>query len=210
MLMLEDRALLRGYREGERPALARVFEHYGPKVSRWVCAGFRYRKGGRMERFEGFRAPYEQHDAISEVFRTVFEEKCRLGYSGLKPFEGYLFAITRNVVLKRLGIKPETSLQDERWETLPDQQPSPEEALAQKEERTLVRRFLDALSEEERALVQARFVDQASQANTAEHLGWTRKKVRIREDRVRNKLIRFLKRVRGTGELREVMSDDAR
>jgi RNA polymerase sigma factor (sigma-70 family) len=206
---MENRALLEGYRRGRREALATIFEHYAPRVARWITGGFDYVAGGERVRFRGLASPYDQHDLIGEIFRLVFEERARLGYSGVKPFEGYLFAITKNAVLKRIGAR-EPSVTEEVLATIPAPDPSPEESVAREEERALVRRFLEELSEEERAFVELRFVEQRSQLEVAGALSWTRKKVRIREDAIRQKLTRFLKRTRGSSELVEALSDEAR
>jgi RNA polymerase sigma factor (sigma-70 family) len=206
VLLVENRALLDGYRRGQKQALEQLFEHYGPRVARWVSAGFDYLAGGQRVRFRGFSSPYDQHDAIGEVFRIAFEERSRLNYSGVKPFEGYLFAITRNAVLKRIGQHDRSVSDEDAIASAPALDPSPEEKVAQAEEQALVRRFLGELSEEERAFVELRFSEQLPQLEVAEALGWTRKKVRIREETIRQKLTRFLKRARGTSELVEAAS----
>jgi RNA polymerase sigma-70 factor, ECF subfamily len=208
VLLVENRALLDGYRRGRREALGAVFEHYAPKVARWIAGGFDYLARGERVRFRGFASPYDQHDVISEVFRLAFEERARLGYSGVKPFEGYLFAIAKNAVLKRIGARDAVLTDD--FDSVPAPDPSPEENVAREEERALVRRFLGELSEEERGFVELRFVEQRSQGEVGDALGWTRKKVRIREDALRQKLTRFLKRARGSSELVEALSDEAR
>ena len=100
MLLVESRSLLDRYRRGDREALTAVFEHYAPKVGRWVSGGFVYKVGDTRHRFRGFASPADAHDCIHEVFRRAFEASARTQYSGLSPFEGYLLAITRNVVLK--------------------------------------------------------------------------------------------------------------
>ena len=210
MLLLENRALLDGYRRGRRDALASIFEHYAPQVARWITGGFDYVARGQRARFRGFSSPYDQHDLISEVFRLAFEERARLGYSGVTPFEGYLFAITRNAVLKRIGVREPKLADEEAIASVPDSNPSPEETVAREEERALVRRFLDELSEEERGFVEIRFSEQRSQQEVAETLGWTRKRVRLREESIRQKLTRFLKRARGKSEVLEALSDEAR
>ena len=207
---MENRALLDGYRRGRREALSQVFEHYAPHVARWITGGFDYVAGGSRVRFRGFTSPYDQHDIMGEIFRLAFEERARLGYSGVKPFEGYLFAITRNAVLKRIGARQPKLAEPEEIESVPASDPSPEENVAQAEESALVRRFLEELSEEERGFVDIRFAEQRSQHDVAEALGWSRKKVRIREEAIRQKLTRFLKRARGKSELVEALGDEAR
>lgn len=203
--------MLEGYRRGDRAALARVFQHYAPGVSRWVTAGFTFRTKDGDRRFDGFRAAVDQHDVVHEVFRAAFEPRAREAYSGLTPFEGYLFIITRNVVLRRLKLaERDRPIDAEQLEAMPAPDPSPEERVAREQEVLVVRAFLSTLSEEERTFVDLRFNEQRPQVEVGAQLGWSRKKVRIQEAAVRERLIRFLKRRRGTEDLKEVAHDEAR
>jgi RNA polymerase sigma factor (sigma-70 family) len=209
---MQDRALLDGYRRGDTEAFDRVFDHYAPLIAKWVTRGFSYATRDGRERFRGLASPVDVHDAIHEVFRAVFDEPARKSYSGLQPFEGYLFVITKNQVLRKLSAKGhvfERSTADID-EAIPSEDPSPEELVAREEERRVVRDFLGTLSEEELRFVSLRFTEQAPQEAVGEALGWTRKKVRLKEAAIRSGLTRFLKRRRGTAEVREVLHDGAR
>lgn len=201
MLLATDRTLLDGFRRGDRAALERVFEHYAPSVARWVSAGFTFKSKEGDRRFDGFRSAADVHDTIHEVFRSVFEASARTSYSGLTPFEGYLFVTTKNVVLRRLRVKDRDRAIDlDRIDTLVSQDPSPEESVAREQEILLVRGFLSTLDDGDRRFVELRFVDQLPQLEVGDRLGWSRKKVRLREAAVRQGLIRFMKRSRGTRE----------
>lgn len=210
MLLTQDRALLDGYRRGDRAALERVFEHYGPSVARWVSGGFGFKTQEGDRRFDGFRSAVDVHDTIHEVFRAVFEARARQAYSGLTPFEGYLFVTTKNVVLRRLRIKDrDRPVEKEVFESIPSNEPSPEDRVAKEEEVLQVRAFLAGLPNEDRHFVELRFMEQLSQNDVAEKLGWTRKKVRLRETSVRESLVRFFKRQRGTKEIVEEVAHDS-
>ncbi|MFO0727264.1 MAG: sigma-70 family RNA polymerase sigma factor [Myxococcota bacterium] len=209
--LTQDRALLEAYRRGEKAALERIFRHHGAEVARWASGGFSFKSGEESRRFDGFRSAVDVHDVVHEVFRAVFEERARTAYSGLTPFGGYLFVVTKNVVLKRLSQRDRTrALEPETLEALPDQGPSPEERATEREEAGMVQEYLATLSEEERRFVELRFVDELAQVEVGERMGWTRKKVRIQEASVRQGLMRFLLRRRGTKELTEVQHDGAR
>src|SRR5687768_1314470 len=192
MLLVEDRALLDAFRRGERAALEHVFEHYAPRVSRWVTVGFAFSSKGVERRFRGFRSAVDAHDAIHEVFRAAFEERARHGYSGLAPYEGWLFVVTRNVVMKKLGVRELDLAGDVELEVLASSDPTPEEIVAREEENQIVRAYLATLSEDERRFVALRFSEQQSQHAVGEALGWSRKKVRICEESIRRGLTRFL------------------
>ena len=67
------------------------------------------------------------HDVVHEVFRAVFEERARTSYSGLTPFGGYLFVVTKNVVMKRLRREDRTRpLEPETLEEVPTEGATPE------------------------------------------------------------------------------------
>jgi RNA polymerase sigma factor (sigma-70 family) len=210
MLLVENRALLDAFRRGEPQALEAVFSHYAPRVAAWVTRGFNYKTKAGVRSFSGLRSAADIHDAIHETFRAAFEERARDSYSGLAAYEGYLFAITKNVILKKLGARDVAITTDAELAELPSKDPSPEELVACEEEKKIVRDFLAGVSEEERSFIDLRFTEQLSQNAVAEKLGWGRKKVRIVEESIRRSLTRFLKRARGSAEVKEVLHDDAR
>lgn len=210
-MLPEDRELLDAYRRGDRGALARVYQAFVPMVSRWISGGFSFPTREGTGQFAGFRSAVDQHDAIHEVFRSVFEERARAAYSGLSPFESYLFVVTRNVVIKRLRrLHRDRPVEVEVLEGVPSPDPSPEEQIGREQEVTIVRSFLSTLAEEDRAFIELRFTEQLPQATVGERLGWSRKKVRLKEASLRESLARFLRRRRTAHELKEEAHDGAR
>jgi RNA polymerase sigma factor (sigma-70 family) len=212
MHLVENRELLDAYRRGETAAFERIFDLYAPTVSRWVTRGFTYASKDGRARFRGLASPVDVHDAIHEVFRAVFDAPARRSYSGMTPFEGYLFVITKNQVLKKVGAKAHLfeRIADDIDESIASEAPSPEEIVAREEERRVVRDYLATLTEEERGFVDLRFSEELPQEAVGDRLGWTRKKVRLKEAAIRAGLTRFLKRRRGSAEVREVLRDGAR
>ncbi len=199
--LTQDRAALDGYRRGDRATLGRVFEAHAERVARWATAGFVFTSGAERHRFDGFRSAVDVHDVVHEVFRAVFEERARQAYSGLAPFEGYLFVVTKNVVVRRLSkIRRELPVDVATLESLESEQEGPEERAVREQEVTMVREFLATLTEEERRFAELRFSEQRPQAEVGGALGWTRKKVRREEETLRERLVRFMLRRRGRGE----------
>jgi RNA polymerase sigma-70 factor (ECF subfamily) len=200
--LTQDRPALDGYRRGDREVLTRLFEAHGPDVARWVGGGFSFKSGDGRQRFDGFRSAVDVHDVVHEVFRRAFEPRAREAYSGLTPFPGYLFVITRNVVLRRLDKgRREEGLDDASLEALVSDHDSPEERVMRDDEVRMVREFLATLTEDERRFAELRFTEQRAQADVGGALGWTRKKVRLAEESIRERLVRFMLRRRGTREL---------
>lgn len=194
MLLIEDRSLLERYRAGDPQALARVFEHYYPEVAAIAQNGFSFQSGGRRLRFKGYRFSADLFDVVHDVFRAAFEEKARLAYGGLQPYSAYLLTIARNLILSRLRheeVAPDP-LPLEAAGAMPAPGPSPEEVAHQNRQRALVQAFLAALSSEERDFTRLRFEEDLSQEAVAERMGVGRKKVRLLEEKVREKLRRYL------------------
>lgn len=200
--LTQDRAALDGYRRGDRATLGRVFEAHAERVARWATAGFVFTSGNDRHRFDGYKSAVDVHDVVNEVFRAVFEERARTAYSGLTPFEGYLFVITKNVVVRRLSkTRRELPVDIASMESLASEHDGPEEHAVREEEVMMVREFLSTLTEEERRFTELRFSEQRPQAEVGGALGWTRKKVRREEETIRERLVRFMLRRRGTKEL---------
>lgn len=95
----DDRGLLDGFRRGDPEALARVYEAYAEHVSTIVTHGFAFSSEGKACRFHGYRSRFDLEDAVHEVFLRAFSERARHSYDGLRPFETWLAAITRAVVI---------------------------------------------------------------------------------------------------------------
>ena len=201
-------SLLRGFRGGEPAALRDVYRMYADEVSKQLRYGFSFESRGRAQRFAGYGSAFEFHDALHETFRRAFEPRARERYDGLRPYGPYLRAIARNVVLKTFRAREVLfpPVDDAQTGTPglgsgtehPD--PSPEQAVASEQVRAVVKRFLDTLDAEDRALCKVRFVDGKSQRDAAEMLGLGRQQVRGREAKIRASLVKYL-RAQGEGGL---------
>jgi RNA polymerase sigma-70 factor (ECF subfamily) len=194
-------SLLRGFRGGEPDALRRVYQMYVEEVGKQLRYGFTFESRGRAHRFVGYGGGFEFHDALHETFRRAFEPRARQGYDGLRPFGPYLRAIARNVVLKsfrarEISFPPieDAGRHGEGVLALHDEvQPTPEQAVMREQIRGVVKRFLDTLAAEDRALCKVRFVEGKSQRDAAEILGLGRQQVRGREAKLRARLVEYLR-----------------
>lgn len=213
MILVEDRALLDGFRRGDREALLTVYRHYVVDVTRFLQRGFTFTSRGRPCAFRGFAGGYEVEAAVQEVFRRAFEEKARLAYDGLNPYRPYLLRIARNAVLNDLSAKApilfryrqgrpvslETPTEAERaLEETPVADRSADELLEAKEVAQLVASFKAGLDDRARAVFEARFEQGLSAERAAAAVGLTRSKIRTTETKLKTQLIAHL---RGTGYL---------
>ncbi|MBI5477843.1 MAG: sigma-70 family RNA polymerase sigma factor [Deltaproteobacteria bacterium] len=150
------------------------------------------------------RSPFDLHDVLSETFRRAFEERARLAYSGLIPYEAYLRTIARNLVVDRLreqarGIVAieEVAEADLGVRVEHDESGLPPDEVAQRGElKELVARFVFRLGPTERSFVTLRYEERLSQEEVASRLGTSRRAVRVLEAKLRRRLLRHLE---GTG-----------
>lgn len=190
------RALLDGFRAGQRAALTAVYRMHMREVATTLRRGFMFTSQGKTHRFGGYGSAFELQDALHETFRLAFEPRAREAYDGIRPYAPYLRTIARNVVLQHLrrsGREYEV-LDDESSEldSSDDHVDHPEQRVYQAELRELVDRFLATLSPDERALVEVRFVEGKSQREAAEALGLGRQRIRTHELKLRAKLLGYL------------------
>lgn len=192
-LLLEDRALLDGFRRGEEDALARVYDAYSDTVARALATG-RLFEGGRHPRLTAL----DIEAAHQEAFIRAFRPEARAAYDGLRPYGPYLVAIARSTAISLLRSNGKLanewiSIEDTSGLThLPAEEPDPEEHAMRAQVRNVVGDFLVGLGERDRQLAQIRFVEGRSQEGTAAELQLTRAEVRTREGRLRRALTRFL------------------
>jgi RNA polymerase sigma-70 factor (ECF subfamily) len=191
MLLVEDRALLDGFRAGTPDALRRVYAHYLPRVQGQLRAGFSFSSDGRMMRFTGFREAFDVDNSTQEVFARAFAPRARLAYDGLRPYGEYLMAIARNYVLNELRRK-EALVVDEREA---DGVPAPplEEEIEERELDRLLAAFTATLDGRDRAYYEARFGQARSQVDAAKALGVTRIVARRIEARIKAALLEHMK-----------------
>lgn len=190
---------LKGFREGDRAALSAVYSEHVEPLLAFLQRGFSFDSRGRALRFAGFRSSFELHDAVQETFRRAFERQARESYDGLRPFSAWLNVIARNVVLKefrrneRLFLDAGTAHDSDAALQIAAAEPQePEADIHRTRVRALVRQFLDTLAEDERRLLELRFIEGVGQRDVAEQLAMGRQRLRGQEAKLRAKLVRFL------------------
>lgn len=183
--------------------MEQVYRHYAPVLARYLRRGFSYRIDGHPAVFSGYRSTFELEGAVQEVFMRAFEERARLAYDGLRPYHGFLCGIARNVVLDELRrrarrgevLSPFDDEESARW--VRERAPSdPADAMDAHRASSLVNQFLEQeCSEEEQQIYQLRYERGLSQEAAAEEAGMTRIQVRRRENKLKKRLLSFLKRM---------------
>lgn len=202
-----SRARIEAFRRGDRPALEAIYREELPGLMAFLRGGFRFDAQGRSLRFAGYRSSFELHDAVQEAFRRAFEPRARQDFDGLRPFGPWLRVIARNVVLKEFRRRERLFLDEGRVAELAQgvaatsaedaahrERVDPELALHRERVRASVRRFVASLDAEAQRLVALRFVEGLGQREAAAALGIGRQRLRTRESRIRERLIRHLAR----------------
>jgi len=198
------RALLRGFKAGERPALTEVYRDHASGVGLLLRHGFSFESSGRRHRFVGYQSAFELQDLLHETFRRAFEPSARMAYDGIRPYAPYVKTIARNLVLRSFRAREVLFPMDESGAAVGglsgpsfsapiDLGPSPEREVHDRQVAELVAGFLRSLDTEDRRLVELRFVSGLSQRDVAVELGVGRQRLRTREQRVRARLLTYLR-----------------
>jgi RNA polymerase sigma factor (sigma-70 family) len=199
-IFLNDRALLRDFREGHRSALERVYWAYVDKVERIIRFGFV--RGDSVMLSGVGNSQVDLRDLVHEVFAKTFAPDVRRTYDGVRPFGPYLYAVARNVLAdwgRRAGREVPTEEPTIEAALEPHEPP---ETPAYSDDRTvaIVERFIRELPADLRALHQQRSVAGLSQREAAQALGLTRQVLRTMEGRLRDMLRERLAREERGGQ----------
>jgi RNA polymerase sigma factor (sigma-70 family) len=200
-IFLNDRDLLRDFREGQRGALERLYWAYVDKVERIIRFGFV--RGDSMKLSGVGSSQTELRDLVQEVFAKAFAPDARRAYDGLRPYGPYLYAIARNVLAdwgRRSGREVPTE-----WpsiEAAMEEVPTEEDPPTYADDRTvaIVERFIRELPPDLRALHEQRSIAGLSQRDAAAVLGITRQVLRTMEGRLRDMLRERLARAERDGQ----------
>lgn len=209
MLLVEDRALLDGYRRGDTKALERIYRAYAPDVAKVLRHGFSFNSGGRACRFHGARSEFDLEDRLHDVFARAFGERARTNYDGLTPFTAYIRTIAKNLVIddfrKKERVLVEYSVElpepDERDAPAGASEPllghvettgRPEHDRGQAEVVELVGQFKRGLKDRERDVYELRFEQELEHDEISRATGLSSSKIKTSEQRIRTRFFRFM------------------
>lgn len=196
-----DRALLDGFRRGEREALTRVFQMYVDDLSLTLRSGIRVEVDGAPLLVGGDLPPWELENLLHETFARAFAEKARSSYDGVRPFGAWLGTIARNLVVDRarkerrearrvVVVEDITLAADKRRAA------DPAEAAEDRALRDVVDAFVAELDDDDRELFRARYVQRLSLRAAAKALGRRLFPMRKRDAALR---LQLLDRLRAAG-----------
>lgn len=166
----QDRALLDGFRAGDREALQEVFRRYLPVVMRSLRGGARTAAGGA--RLEHGLDEMELENLAHDTFVRAFAPKARERYDGLRPYTAYIATIAKNLLIdeaRRRRRRPGAVALDDA-PPLPADDDSPMQHAEARELREVIDRFTERLGDRDRRVFTARFVEQRSLRDAAKAL----------------------------------------
>ncbi len=133
----------------------------------------------------------EQEDCISEVTMKIWNNIASFDNSK-GSFNGWITAIARNTALSRAKKQRPTISTEDIPADLPSPDPTPEEALIQKEREQMLMNALSKLSQKDRALFYRKYYYLQSTAQIAAELGTTERAVEGKLYRIKKKLRKLL------------------
>ncbi|MBN1962194.1 MAG: sigma-70 family RNA polymerase sigma factor [Deltaproteobacteria bacterium] len=199
--LCENPERLEKFRQGDEQTLTEVYYQYVREVAGFLRAGFTFNCNGRSFRFCGCHTPFELDDFLQETFLRAFTQRTRETYDGVRPYRAYLLTIARNVAIDRLR-------HSQRWSRLfvpmstqtankpqPAEAPittSPEKILVSKQLSKIYHNFKASLIELDRSVCELRFEQSLTRKQTTQRLGLSAMQLRVREHRLRTKLLKQL------------------
>jgi len=179
--LVEDRALLDGFRRGDRQALGEVYREYVRPLSVMISKGFTFDSAGQARRFAGYRDPYLVENLLQETFARAFAPAARQAYDGLRPYRNYLFTIARNLVIDSLrGGSLELVPGDPDQAQAEDRPADAIDGIAAAELQRHCEAFVASLDPAERALFELRF-------HAGESVEVSARRLRISEHQVKRR-----------------------
>jgi RNA polymerase sigma-70 factor (ECF subfamily) len=175
----DEQAVVTAAQGGDQAALSELYEHYFPKVYRYVSA--RLLNGEDAE------------DVTEEIFLRVIDNLKRFTFRGL-PFGAWLFRIARNEIVSHVRRQKVRSGTAPLTEFIPD--PSPDHVLEIETQFTIavVREAAEKLPEAQRQVIALRFGAGLSVAETAQALNKTENNVKVLQHKAIAKLQTMVRR----------------
>jgi RNA polymerase sigma-70 factor (ECF subfamily) len=169
----DEFAIVEAAKRGHGDALSRLYEHYFPKVYRYVAS--------RLSSTE------DAEDVTEEIFLRIIHSIGSFSWRGL-PFGAWVFRIARNEVVSHVRREKTRGPASQLTEFIPD--PARDHTLVTEFEMTMqtVREAAEKLPEAQRQVIALRFGAGLSVAETAQALNKTENNVKVLQHKAIAKL----------------------
>lgn len=214
------------FRRGDREVLTELYRAHVGEIRLVLQRGFSFSSKGESIRFRGFSEPFRVEEVLQDVFIHAFREKARVAYDDKQPYLPFLVTIARNRVIDRFRKERteaalfvsigdivgenETAEEAMNRHAVKDDRLSPELESYRKQLGATLQAFVGGLDEDDAVVLQRHLMGEMTQNEVAEALGTDRNEVRKRVRRMRERLLRHLKREGFIGSLdpAEVLSGE--
>jgi RNA polymerase sigma-70 factor (ECF subfamily) len=175
----DEVAIVEGAKRGDPASLTLLYEHYFPKVYRYVAS--------RLASTE------DAEDVTEEIFLRILNNVSNFEWRGL-PFGAWVFRIARNEIVSHVRRQKTRGIPAELTEGIPDF--APDHTLAVETEMTMVvvRKAIEKLPEAQRQVIALRFIAGLSVAETAQALKKTENNVKVLQHKAIAKLQHMVER----------------
>lgn len=169
----DEQAVVEAAQQGDQVALGSLYDHYFPRVYRFVST--------RLSSTE------DAEDVTTEIFLRIIENLRTFTWRGL-PFGAWVFRIARNEVVSHVRRQKVRSATSELTESIQDPSPDHVDELVTAFTIATVRIATEKLPEAQRQVITLRFGAGLSVAETAQALGKTENNVKVLQHKAIAKL----------------------
>ena len=169
----DEKAIVDAAQVGDQVALAALYDHYFPRVYRYVST--------RLSTTE------DAEDVTTEIFLRIIENLRSFSWRGL-PFGAWVFRIARNEVVSHVRRQKVRSAPAQLSETIQDPSPDHVDEIATAFTIATIREATEKLPEAQRQVITLRFGAGLSVAETAKALNKTENNVKVLQHKAIAKL----------------------
>ncbi len=169
----DEQAVVEAAKRGEQDAFSGLYEHYFPRVYRYVAS-----------RLPGTE---DAEDVTEEIFLRIIGNIGGFSWRGL-PFGAWVFRIARNEIISHVRRQKSRGTTTELTESIPDHSPDHTQVVETAMTMEVVRLAMAKLPEAQRQVVELRFTAGLSVAETAQALKKTENNVKVLQHKAIAKL----------------------
>jgi len=169
----DEQAIVEAAQRGDQLALSALYDHYFPRVYRYVSS--------RLASAE------DAEDVTTEIFLRIIENLRSFTWRGL-PFAAWVFRIARNEIVSHVRRQKVRSATAQLTESIQDPSPDHVDELVTAFTIQAVREATALLPEAQRQVITLRFSAGLSVAETAQALGKTENNVKVLQHKAIAKL----------------------
>jgi RNA polymerase sigma-70 factor (ECF subfamily) len=171
--VFDDYTVVEAAKLGDQEALGRLYEHYFPRVYRYVA--------NRLANTE------DAEDVTEEIFLRIIDNLGGFTWRGL-PFGAWVFRIARNEVVSHVRRTKSRGISVEISDAIPDDGRDAHLDVENELTFAVIRKAMESLPEAQRQVVTLRFVSGLSVAETAQSLKKTENNVKVLQHKAIAKL----------------------